>query len=45
MNIAVLANLKKDVPLIKEHPPGDDYWDDLDEIRKRFQQLFNLYVQ
>ena len=31
MRIAVLANLKKDVPLIKEHPPEDDYWDDLDD--------------
>ena len=30
MKIAVLANLKKDVPLIKEHPPDDEYWDDLD---------------
>ena len=31
MKIVVLANLKKDVPLIKEHPPEDDYWDDLDD--------------
>ncbi len=32
MKIAVLANLKKDVPLIKEHPPDDEYWDDLDDV-------------
>ncbi len=32
MKIAVLANLKKDVPLIKEHPPDDEYWDDLDHV-------------
>jgi D-alanine-D-alanine ligase len=31
MKIAVLANLRKDVPLIKEHPPDDEYWDDLDD--------------
>ncbi|HEY59458.1 MAG TPA: ATP-grasp domain-containing protein [Anaerolineae bacterium] len=37
MKIAVLANLKKDVPFVKEHPPEDDYWDDLDEpITVRF---------
>ena len=32
MKIAVLANLKKDVPLIKEHPPDDEFWDDLDDV-------------
>jgi len=32
MKIAVLTNLKKDVPLIKEHPPDDEYWDDLDHV-------------
>ena len=32
MKIVVLANLKKDVPLIKEHPPDDEYWDDLDDV-------------
>ena len=31
MKIAVLANLKKDIPLVKEHPPDDEYWDDLDD--------------
>ena len=31
MKIAVLANLKKDVPFIEEHPPEDDIWDDLDD--------------
>ncbi|MCJ7623132.1 MAG: ATP-grasp domain-containing protein [Anaerolineaceae bacterium] len=31
MKIAVLANLKKDVPFDEEHPPGDEYWDDLDD--------------
>jgi D-alanine-D-alanine ligase len=33
MKIAVLANLKKDVPFDEEHPPDDDYWDDLDDPR------------
>lgn len=31
MKIAVLANLKKDIPSNEEHPPDDDYWDDLDD--------------
>lgn len=33
MRIAVLANLKKDVPFDIEHPPDHDYWDDLDDPR------------
>lgn len=33
MRIAVLANLKKDVPFDTEHPPDHDYWDDLDDPR------------
>jgi D-alanine-D-alanine ligase len=33
MKIAVLANLKKDVPADDEHPPDHDYWDDLDDPR------------
>ncbi len=31
MRIAVLANLKKDVPLSEDHPPSAEYWDDLDD--------------
>jgi D-alanine-D-alanine ligase len=31
MKIAVLANLKRDVPFDEEHPPEDEYWDDLDD--------------
>jgi D-alanine-D-alanine ligase len=31
MRVAVLANLKNDVPIDEEHPPDDDYWDDLDD--------------
>ena len=33
MKIAVLTDLKKDVPFDEEHPPDDDYWDDLDDPR------------
>ncbi len=33
MKVAVLANLKQDVPFDEEHPPDDDYWDDLDHPR------------
>jgi D-alanine-D-alanine ligase len=30
MNVAVLDNLRTDVPSDDEHPDDDDYWDDLD---------------
>jgi len=31
MRVGFIANLKDDVPPNDRHPPGDDYWDDLDD--------------